>query len=40
VERAALVLSFNEAWLIFGIVFALAAIAVAFMPKIDHRRLD
>jgi MFS transporter, DHA2 family, multidrug resistance protein len=40
VERAALVLSFNEAWLIFGIVFALAAIAVAFMPKIDPRRLD
>ncbi len=40
VERAALVLSFNEAWLMFGIVFALTAIAIAFMPRIDPRRLD
>jgi DHA2 family multidrug resistance protein len=40
VERAALVLSFNEAWLAFGFVFALAAIGIAFMPRIDHRRLE
>jgi DHA2 family multidrug resistance protein len=40
VERAALVLSFNEAWLMFGIVFALTAVAIAFMPRIDPRRLD
>jgi DHA2 family multidrug resistance protein len=40
VERAALVLSFNEAWLMFGIVFAAAAVAIAFMPQIDPRRVD
>src|SRR5690348_7160788 len=40
VERAALVLSFNEAWLMFGIVFAAGAVAIAFMPRIDPRRLD
>jgi DHA2 family multidrug resistance protein len=40
VERAALVLSFNEAWLAFGFVFVLAAIGIAFMPRIDHRRLE
>ena len=40
VERAALVLSFNEAWLMFGLVFAATAVAIAFMPRIDPRRLD
>ena len=39
VERAALVILFNEAWLIFGIFFALAVLATPLIPRIDPRRL-
>ncbi len=39
VERAALVISFNEAWLIFGVLFAVAALATPLIPRIDPRRL-
>ncbi len=40
VERAALVVSFNEAWLVFGILFALAMLAAPLIPRIDPRRLS
>ena len=40
VERAALVISFNEAWLLFGILFVLAAMATPLIPKVDLRRLS
>ena len=39
VERAALVMSFNEAWLLFGFLFALAALAAPLIPRIDPKRL-
>ena len=39
VERAALVISFNEAWLVFGAVFVVAALATPLIPRIDPRRL-
>ncbi len=39
VERAALVLSFNEAWLVFGFLFVLAAVATPLIPQIDAERL-
>jgi DHA2 family multidrug resistance protein len=40
VKRAALVLSFNEAWLLFGVLFVLAALATPLIPRIDPRHLD
>jgi DHA2 family multidrug resistance protein len=40
VERAALVMSFNEAWLVFGLLFVVAALATPLIPKIDPRRLS
>ena len=39
VERAALVISFNEAWLIFGALFVVAVLATPLIPRIDPRRL-
>jgi hypothetical protein len=32
--------SFNEAWLVFGILFALAVLAAPLIPRIDPRRLS
>ena len=37
VERAALVMSFNEAWLLFGAIFALAVLGAWFFPPVDRR---
>ncbi len=39
VERAALVISFNEAWLVFGVLFVAAALVTPLIPRIDPRRL-